>query len=135
MNSPTWLLRARLLALLAGGMDTLTGLGLVAAPALTLRAMMVPVPGAEALLYVRFVGTFVAAVGVSYLFALVRPGGGGLREVFRFTLAFRAAAGAFTAGAVLFGALAPAWLVVTATDLALVALQVGLLRTSPDDGR
>lgn len=94
----TWrLLRfSRRLALLAGLMDASTGLGLIVAPALTLRCMRAPVPGAEALLYVRFVGVFVGTVGASYLIALARGGSGPLRMVFGFTLPFRAGAGLFT---------------------------------------
>jgi hypothetical protein len=132
MNALRWLRFTRLLALGAGLMDTLTGLGLVAAPALTLRCMLAPVPGTEALFYVRFVGVFVGAVGASYLLALVRGNGNTLRQVLRFTLVFRAAAGLFTGSAVLAGALAPAWLAVTFTDLLLVGLQSWLLRIDPD---
>jgi hypothetical protein len=128
MNIRRWLGLSRLLALLAGVMDAATGLGLVAAPVLTLRCMLAPIPGAEALLYVRFVGVFVGAVGASYLVALWRGGSGPLRKVFEFTLLFRAGAGLFTGGAVLAGALAPAWFAVTFTDLLLVGLQVWLLR-------
>jgi len=130
MNTRRWLRYSRLLALLAGAMDATTGLGLVGAPALTLGCMLVPVPGAEALLYVRFVGVFVGAVGASYLVALGRGGSEPLRKVFECTMLFRAAAGLFTGGAVLAGALAPAWLAVTFTDLSLVGLQVWLLRVA-----
>lgn len=128
MKTRRWLRLTRILALLAGAMDATTGLGLVAAPALTLRGMLAPVPGPEALLYVRFVGVFVGAVGASYLVALARGGTEPLRQVLASTLLFRAGAGLFTGGAVLAGALAPAWLAVTFTDLLLVGLQVWLLR-------
>ena len=133
MNHPRWLQLARTLALLAGGMDALTGLGLVLAPALTLTCMLVPVPGPEALLYLRFIGVFVFAVGASYLVALRRGGPESLRAVFRFTIPFRAGAGLFTGIAVLTRSLAPAWIGVAVTDLLLVALQVWLLRSSPAD--
>ena len=69
--SPTWL--ARRLALLAGALDFGSGLGLVALPAAMLPLMGLPVPGEEALAFVRFVGAFVAAVGACYLWALRRP--------------------------------------------------------------
>lgn len=114
------------LALGAGAMDFSTGLGLVAAPAWTLVLMGVPVPGGEALLFVRFVGAFVWAVGASYLWASAAPARR-LRVVFGATIWFRVAAGAFTGAAVGHGDLAPGWLAVTATDWALVGAQLWLL--------
>ncbi len=128
MKTRRWFQFARTLALLAGAMDATTGIGLIVAPALTLRGMLAPVPGPEALPYVRFVGVFVSAVGASYLVALWRGGSRPLRQVLESTLLFRAGAGLFTGGAVLAGTLAPAWLAVTFTDLLLVGLQVGLLQ-------
>jgi len=117
---------ARLLAWLAGGMDFLTGLGLVAAPVTTLALMQIAAPGAEAQLYVRFVGAFVASVGASYLWALAGPAQR-LRVVLGVTVLPRLAAGSFTGTAVLCGALPPFWLAVTVTDFALVAAQRWLL--------
>lgn len=108
-------------------MDLGTGLALVAAPAFTLGLMFVPTPEPAALVYVRFVGAFVAAVGASYLWALLEPAAR-LRTVFGATILFRLSAGIFTLAAVLLGALAPAWLSVSATDLGLVVLQAWLLR-------
>ncbi len=110
----------------AGAMDLGTGLGLVTAPGWTLARMGVPVPGAEALLYVRFVGAFVAAVGACYLWAARRPRGR-LRVAFGLTMWLRGAAGSFSAGAVLAGALAIGWLAVALTDGALVIVQAVLL--------
>ncbi len=118
------------LALVAGGMDLLTGLGLVGLPQLTLGLMSVPVPGAEALLYLRFVGAFVAATGAMYLWALSAPAAR-LRPVLGATLLPRGAAGCFTGLAVLSGALARPWLSVTAVDLALVVVQLWLRRRWP----
>ena len=114
------------LALGTGALDFGTGLGLVAAPAWTLLLMGVPVPSGEALLFVRFVGAFVWAVGASYLWATMEPATR-LRTVLGATIWFRVAAGAFTGAAVSHGNLAPGWLAVTATDWALVAAQLWLL--------
>ena len=125
--NPT-LKRARLLALLAGAMDFGTGLGMVFLPTLTLSLMLVPVPEGAALLYARFVGVFVAAVGFSYLWALLGGRTERLREVLRFTIPFRVGAGSFCLVAVATGSLAPMWLSVTVADYALVALQTWLLR-------
>lgn len=108
-------------------MDFSTGLGLVFLPALTLQLMGVAVPGDEALLFVRFVGVFVASVGASYLWALTAPALR-LRLVFGFTNIFRTGAGTFTGICVIAGYLSPGWLAVTAADIALVVLQTWFLR-------
>jgi hypothetical protein len=118
---------ARLLALVAGALDFSTGLGLAIAPGLTLPLMLVPVPGAEALVFLRFVGAFVAAVGASYLWALLAPSLR-LRAVFGMTILFRVSAGSFVLAAVLLHWLSPLWLSVTATDYGLVLLQSWFLR-------
>ena len=133
--SPTWL--ARRLALLAGALDFGSGLGLVALPAAMLPLMGLPVPGEEALTFVRFVGAFVAAVGACYLWALRRPGER-LRVVLGATLWFRLAAGSYVLGAVLRGSLDASWLTVTAADYGLIVAQLWLLargaerETSPE---
>lgn len=117
---------ALVLAVAAGAMDFSTGLGLVVAPAWTLARMGVVPPTAEALIFVRFVGAFVGAVGATYLWAATAPRTR-LRPLLAFTLWPRGAAGVFTGIAVLTGALEPAWLSVTATDGALVFAQLWLL--------
>ena len=124
---------AKGLALCAGAMDTATGLGLMFAPDLTLRAMQVAAPSAEALVFLRWVGAFVGAVGASYLVALARGGAGTLRETLATTLLFRLAAGGYCAAAVLGGTLAPRWIVVAFTDLGLAAVQAWLLRRGGRD--
>lgn len=119
---------ARLLALTAGLMDFATGLGLVFFPAQLLPLMRVSVPAADALVFLRFVGAFVAAVGASYLWAWSRRDTAHLRFVFAFTILFRLAAGTYSAVAIARGWLPPMWLSVPATDLFLVAAQLWLLR-------
>jgi cytochrome c oxidase cbb3-type subunit 1 len=119
---------SRGLALGAGCLDAGTGLGLVFAPELVLGLMGASVPGAEALIYLRWVGAFVAAVGASYLIALVAGGGARLRAVFEFTIVFRLAAGLFSAVAIARGWLGPVWVSVPLADFALAAVQVWLLR-------
>jgi hypothetical protein len=119
---------ARLLALGAGSLDFATGLGLAFFPARLLPVMRVPVPPDNALVFLRFVGAFVAAVGACYLWAWFRRRALHLRFAFTFTLFFRLAAGGFSAVAIALGWLSPAWLSVPVTDLALVAVQLWLLR-------
>lgn len=118
---------ARGLALGAGLLDFCTGAGLALAPGPLLGLMGVPVPGAEALVYLRWLGAFVGAVGGSYLFALVAGGAARLRGVLEFTILFRLAAGAFSAVAIARGWLAPAWTSVPVTDFSLAAVQAWLL--------
>ncbi|MFI5337649.1 MAG: hypothetical protein ACHQ5A_12750 [Opitutales bacterium] len=123
MNAPKI---ATHLALVAGGMDFLTGLGLGFAPEFTLRLMLVPPPEPAALPYLRFVGAFVGAVGAAYLWALGAPAR--LRTTLAVLVFPCAAAAGFTGLAVSLGALPAPWLSVTVTDLTLVAMQLWLLR-------
>jgi hypothetical protein len=117
---------ARWLALGAGALDSAMGGCLLVGPAFTLHVMGIRVPGAETLLFVRFVGVFVAAVGASYLWAWWRPVER-LRVVLGATIFFRGATGAFTGAAVLLGALPRAWGQVTLADSALIGAQAWLL--------
>ena len=121
----TW---ARRLALGAGAMDLATGLGLVFVPGLALSLMGVAAPSGDGLVFLRWVGAFVGAVGASYLLAGLRGGAGRLRGVFEFTVAFRLAAGGFSAAAIVLGWLPLGWVSVPVTDLALVVVQVAWLR-------
>lgn len=119
---------ARLLALVAGSLDFCTGLGLVFFPRLVLPLMRVNIPEGEALVYLRFVGAFVGAVGACYLWALVRGGLDRLRSTLELTILFRLSAGAFSAVAIGLGWLSLAWVSVPATDFALVGLQLWLVK-------
>lgn len=123
---------ARLLALGAGAMDFCTGFGLVFAPGLVLPLMRVAVPEGDALVFLRWVGAFVGAVGASYLLALARGGEARLRGVLEFTIPFRLAAGAFSGAAVALGWLPMMWASVPVTDLALAAAQAWLLMRKDD---
>lgn len=119
---------ARRGAALAGAMDFCTGAALLVAPVLTLRLMHVEAPATEALVFLRWVGAFVGAVGASYLLAAWHGTEERLRAVFELTMIFRLAAGGYSAAAILAGWLSPAWASVPATDLALVAAQWWVLR-------
>jgi len=116
------------LALGAGGLDFCTGLGLVLAPALALKLMGATPIGAEALVYLRWIGAFVWAVGFSYLWPLWRREVVLLRAALELTVWFRLAAGGYSAWAVATGALPLIWVSVPVTDFALVAVQTWLLR-------
>jgi hypothetical protein len=107
-------------------MDFTTGLGLMIAPALTLRAMGTPLPVPEALPFVRFVGIFVCAVGANYLWGAARPESR-LRLVLTSTVFFRFGVGTFVATAVLTGILPRAWATVAIVDLFLAVAQCWIL--------
>jgi hypothetical protein len=119
-------------ATLVGGIDFCTGLALIAVPAFTLDVMGAAVPGTDALVFVRFVGVFVASVGASYLWASLFARAESFRTVLQLTLLFRLGAGTFTGVAVLAAMLGTAWLAVTATDLTCVLVQAWLLMRGVD---
>lgn len=116
------------LALGAGGLDFCTGLGLVFWPEGLLRLMFVPAPGAEAGIYLRWVGAFVTAVGFSYLWALGRRDVSLLRHTLELTIWFRLAAGAYSAWAIATGWLPLLWISVPVTDFFLAGTQTWMLR-------
>ena len=120
------------LALGAGLLDFGTGHGLLYAPEFTLRLMRVAPLSAEALIYLRFVGAFVSAVGFSYLWALMRWKMSGdatlLRSTLELTIWFRVVAGAYSSVAIARGWLSPFWFSVPAADFFLAAAQTWLLR-------
>lgn len=119
---------ARWLALGAGAMDFMTGLGLVFAPQWVLPLMGVAAPAGDGLVFLRWTGAFVGAVGASYLLAVDRGGVDRLHGVLEFTIPFRLAAGAFSAAAIWLGWLPVEWASVPVTDFLLAGVQVWLLR-------
>lgn len=125
---------ARIIALCVGALDLVSGIGLTVAPEYTLPLMLIPVPGTEALAFVRFVGAFVLATGASYLF-----GASGdqkrLRALFALLFFPRFSVGLFTGVCVFSAGWPPAWLVVSAVDLGLAAAQICFLRLTRDSDR
>ena len=53
-------------SLAAGVMDAVTGLMLVFVPGLVLSLLMIEAPSPEAMVYLRWIGVIVLAVGLSY---------------------------------------------------------------------
>jgi hypothetical protein len=118
--------------LLIGLSDTLTGALLMAAPALTLRLMLIEAPK-DALVYISFIGAFVFSVGVACLYgaflAYQSRFGRRLEVVWLLTAVTRASVAIFVAGQVAAGALEPGWLTVAAMDGACATIQaIGLRR-------
>lgn len=123
--------RVLLLCLLAGSADALTGLLLLASPALTL-ALMGIAPAVSAPIYLRFVGAFVGAVGLSYLYPFLGAAArraSRLRTVLEVTALVRICVALFVSVAVAGRALEPAWVTVAVTDAGLALIQITLLRT------
>lgn len=120
----------RLYCLAAGACDTATGALLVALPLPTLALMGVPAPACETV-FLRYIGAFVAAVGLLYLYPFAVEGRAPWRRlptVVEATALVRCGIAAFVALAVAVGSLAAAWLSVAAVDAGLAAAQLVLLR-------
>lgn len=117
--------------LIAGVSDTSTGALLIAAPVFTVRMMGVSVPY-DATPFLSFIGAFVLAVGLSYLYGalLVRRTGGvpRLEAVWLLTAIIRSSVAIFVLGAVVDRTLSPGWLSVAIFDGICVVIQARGLR-------
>ena len=117
--------------LIAGASDTFTGMLLLAAPIFTTRMMGLSVPH-DATPFLSFIGAFVLAVGLSYLYGalLVRrtrvvPR---LEAVWLLTAIIRSSVAIFVLAAVLNGTLAAGWLFIAIFDGICVLIQARGLR-------
>ena len=117
--------------LVAGLSDTSTGALLIAAPLFTLRMMGLAVPS-DAMPFLSFIGAFVLAVGLAYLYGalLIRRtrGTSKLETVWLLTAMIRSSVAIFVVAAVLNGSLAPGWLTIAAFDGICVLIQARGLR-------
>ncbi|MDE3188013.1 MAG: hypothetical protein KGM96_10895 [Acidobacteriota bacterium] len=117
--------------LAAGVSDSLTGAFLIVEPALTLRLLGLHVP-ADALPFLSFIGAFVFAVGLSYLYGatLVYRAGcaSRLEAVWIVTAIVRCSVAAFILARVASGVLEPGWLTIAFFDGACVLIQAAGLR-------
>lgn len=117
--------------LVAGLSDTSTGVLLIAAPLFTLRMMGVAAP-TDATPFLSFIGAFVLAVGLAYLYGalLVRRTSGvpRLEVVWLLTAIIRSSVAIFVVAAVLNHSLAPGWLTIAAFDGICVLIQARGLR-------
>lgn len=109
-----------------GSMDAVTGLMLVASPALVLQSMRVALPSADTLVFVRWIGVFVGGVGLSYAMALGERRRG--KAVWLVTSMLRALVAVFVLTQIDVGALAPVWLVVALTDAVVAVGQMFMVR-------
>ena len=115
----------------AGFCDASTGVLLLMAPALTLRLMLLRAPD-DALIYVSFIGAFVLATGLTYLygaFLLMREGcATKLEMLWLLTALTRACVAIFVIGQVFAGTLPMGWISVAAADGTCVLIQATGLR-------
>lgn len=116
---------------LFGCCDATTGALLLLVPAFALRLMMLHAPS-DALIYISFIGAFVLATGLAYLYGaylVLRDSCTTKLEVlWLLTALTRASVAIFVAGQVLAQALAPGWASVAVTDAACVLIQATGLR-------
>jgi hypothetical protein len=111
---------------LAGALDAVTGASLVAAPGVVLRWLGIAEPP-DGAVFLRWIGAFVGAVGVSYLYPFVLSRSlrsARLRVVLEVTAIERLGVFCFVTLAIGAGALAARWSTVALTDLALGAAQL-----------
>lgn len=117
--------------LIAGISDTSTGVLLIAAPVFTVRMMGVSVPY-DATPFLSFIGAFVLAVGLSYLYGalLIRRTGGvpRLEAVWLLTAIIRSSVAIFVLGAVMNRTFSPGWLTIAVFDGICVVIQARGLR-------
>ncbi|MBK9990542.1 MAG: hypothetical protein IPP19_07380 [Verrucomicrobia bacterium] len=124
---------ARLLALAAGSLDLLTGFCFVFYPQGILPLMHLETPAGEALVYLRFMGAFVLAVGACYLLALVCGGLERLRAMLELTILLRLSTGVFSTAALGLGSLSIGWVGVPIAGFTLIGIQLWLLgKLRPD---
>ena len=117
--------------LIAGVSDASTGALLIAAPVFTVRMMGLSVPR-DATPFLSFIGAFVLAVGLSYLYgALLIDRTGAvprLEAVWLLTAIIRSSVAIFILAAVLNGTLPAGWLTIAVFDGICVLIQARGLR-------
>jgi hypothetical protein len=117
--------------LIAGVSDASTGALLIVAPVFTVRMMRLSVPY-DATPFLSFIGAFVLAVGLSYLYGalLIHRTGGvpRLEAVWLLTAIIRSSVAIFVMAAVLSGTLAIGWITIALFDGICVVIQARGLR-------
>lgn len=112
-------------SLAVGAMDALTGLLLILSPALVLRLLGITEPPAETLVFLSWIGAFVAATGLSY--GLSWRGVSAAETVWAFTAMIRLSVAAFLTVKIASDSLPAGWAMVAAADAAVATVQmVGL---------
>jgi len=116
----------RFWSIAVGAMDACTGMLLIFTPAQVLALLQIPPIGNESMLFLRWIGVFVAGVGLSYLFALGRRGQGEM--IWYATALIRAMVAVFLTTSTLTGEMPMAWLAVAIADALVAVIQVAIIR-------
>lgn len=109
-----------------GSMDAVTGLLLIFVPALVLKLLGIEVPSSDALVFVSWMGVFIAGVGLSYGMALGKRSRG--ETVWAFTAMIRILVAVFLTVRILDGTLALNWGLVGVCDGIVGVSQIVILR-------
>lgn len=109
-----------------GSMDAVTGLLLIFVPSLVLKLLGVGAPSADALVFLSWMGVFIAGVGLSYAMALGRRSRG--ETVWEFTAMIRIMVAVFLTIRILDGTLAANWALVGGCDGMVGVFQLVILR-------
>lgn len=109
-----------------GAMDALTGLLLILLPELVLKLLGIAQPSPDALIYLSWIGVFVAGTGLSYAMALGRRSRA--ETVWAFTAMVRILVAVFLTVHLLDGSLSASWGIVAGCDGIVGVLQVVILR-------
>lgn len=114
-----------------GAMDAATGAALVAAPATTLSLFGAQLPPGDDT-SMRFVGAFVCAVGLTYLFASIpwrrNERAARIEQVWWSTAIIRTVVALFVAGCIVTGRLEMPWATVAAADAGVAGVQLWWLK-------
>lgn len=116
----------KLWSVAVGSMDAVTGLLLIFVPALVLKLLGIDPPSADALVFLSWMGVFIAGVGLSYGMALGKRSRG--ETVWAFTAMIRILVAIFLTVRILDGTLAVNWGLVGICDGIVGVLQVVILR-------
>ena len=109
-----------------GAMDGLTGLLLILVPGFVLGLLGIPDLSDDTLVFVSWIGVFVAGVGMSYGFAFGSRRAG--EAVWKSTAMIRLLVFVFLTIQVVAGRMPVAWMGVACTDGFVAAVQIAVLR-------
>ncbi|MES2923016.1 MAG: hypothetical protein V4819_15785 [Verrucomicrobiota bacterium] len=109
-----------------GSMDAVIGLLLIFVPELVLKLLGIEAPSPDALVFLSWMGVFIAGVGLSYGMALGKRSRG--ETVWAFTAMIRILVAVFLTARILDGTLAANWGIVGGCDAIVGVLQILVLR-------
>lgn len=115
----------RFWSIAVGAMDACTGMLLICTPSRVLELLQIAPVGNECMLFLRWIGVFVAGVGLSYLFSLGRRGQG--ESIWYATALIRILVAVFLTTSILTGEMPTPWLTVAVTDALVAVVQIAVI--------